>query len=544
MSLLIAVALRSSAILLAGLGLHALIRKRAAAVRHLVLAGAIGAAAAVVPLSLVLPSWLVVPSWDASASAARTSPRSPETRIPPHVASTGAADTAHRATLKPTAVTWPDVAVAVWFAGFLATAVMLVAGALRLKRTASRARLVDDVRWLEITAAVAGAYGLRRRIRVLHADTRHLLATWGVFRPCVIVPSHAQDWSEDRIHVVLCHELAHVRRLDWLVQSAAEAFRTVLWFNPLLWIACTRLRRESEHACDDLVLGRGVAAHDYATHLLELAHECRLSPGTPMPALPMARRSTLERRIADMLNPRIDRKAPTIRSIAVPFALLLAVTVPTASIHARQAGPAMLSGTVYDVTGAVMPGVTLTLEDVTQATHDAVADFAGRFAFSNVQPGHYTLQASLPGFRTMRQEFDLNTRRDWDRAITLQVGDLKETVTVSATRLAAQVTPAAGSPQRIRVGGNVRQPKKTVDVRPIYPPSMQQAGREGDVPIEAIIGPDGTVTSVRVLSAQVHPDFAIAAVDAVRQWQFTPTLLNGSPVEVVIRVTVAFKLSE
>ena len=114
----------------------------------------------------------------------------------------------------------------------------------------------------------------------------------------------------------------------------------------------------------------------------------------------------------------------------------------------------------------------------------------------------------------------------------------------SATRLAAQVTPAAGSPQRIRVGGNVRQPKKTVDVRPIYPPSMQQAGREGDVPIEAIIGPDGTVTSVRVLSAQVHPDFAIAAVDAVRQWQFTPTLLNGSPVEVVIRVTVAFKLSE
>jgi TonB family protein len=432
----------------------------------------------------------------------------------------------------------------VWFAGFLATAIMLVVGALRLKRTASHARFVDDARWLEITAAVAGSYGLRRRILVLQTDTRHLLATWGVFRPCVIVPSHAQDWSDDRIHVVLCHELAHVRRLDWLIQTAAEALRTVLWFNPLIWIVCTRLRRESEHACDDLVLGCGVAARDYATHLLELARECRLSPGTPMPALPMARRSTLERRIADMLNPRIDRKAPTIRSIAIPFALLLAVTVPTASIRAGQAGPATLSGTVYDVTGAVMPGVALTLEDVTQVTHDAATDFAGRFAFSNVQPGHYTLQASLPGFRTMRQEFDLNSRRDWDRAITLQVGDLKETVTISATRLAAPMTTAAGSPQPIRVGGSVRAPKKTFDVHPIYPPSMQQTGREGEVPIEAIIGRDGTVTSVRVLSAQVHPDFAIAAVDAVRQWRFTPTLLNGSPVEVVMRVTVAFKLSE
>ena len=55
-------------------------------------------------------------------------------------------------------------------------------------------------------------------------------------------------------------------------------------------------------------------------------------------------------------------------------------------------------------------------------------------------------------------------------------------------------------------------------------------------------GGDGTVSAVRVLSAQVHPDFAIAAVDAVRQWRFTPTLLNGEPVEVVMTVSVRFDL--
>ncbi len=71
---------------------------------------------------------------------------------------------------------------------------------------------------------------------------------------------------------------------------------------------------------------------------------------------------------------------------------------------------------------------------------------------------------------------------------------------------------------------------------------MQQAGRTGVVPIEAMIGPDGIVSSVRVLSAQVHPDFAIAAVDAVRQWRFTHTLLNGKPVEVVMTVSVRFDL--
>jgi protein TonB len=73
---------------------------------------------------------------------------------------------------------------------------------------------------------------------------------------------------------------------------------------------------------------------------------------------------------------------------------------------------------------------------------------------------------------------------------------------------------------------------------------MRDAGREGVVPVEAMIGVDGTVTSVRVLSADVHPDFAVAAVDAVRQWRFTPTLLNGSPVEGVMTVSVAFTLSD
>ena len=64
------------------------------------------------------------------------------------------------------------------------------------------------------------------------------------------------------------------------------------------------------------------------------------------------------------------------------------------------------------------------------------------------------------------------------------------------------------------------------------------------VPLEAMIGPDGTVTSVRVVSAQMHPDFAIAAVDAVRQWKFQPTLLNGVAVEVVMTVTIRFDLED
>jgi TonB family protein len=244
-----------------------------------------------------------------------------------------------------------------------------------------------------------------------------------------------------------------------------------------------------------------------------------------------------------MLNPRLDRRPLSTRTVVTATALLLAVTLPAATVRAVQAGPATLSGTVYDTTGGVMPGVAVTLEDVTQMKYTATTDATGRFAFSNVQSGHYTLEASLPGFRTLNQQFDLTARRDWDRAITLQVGTVRETITVSERRPASP-PPANGRPAAVRVGGSIRAPLKTLDVRPIYPASMRDAGREGVVPIEATIGADGTVTSVRVLSAQVHPDFAIAAVDAVRQWRFTPTLLNGRPVEVVMTVSVTFTLSD
>lgn len=64
---------------------------------------------------------------------------------------------------------------------------------------------------------------------------------------------------------------------------------------------------------------------------------------------------------------------------------------------------------------------------------------------------------------------------------------------------------------RLRVGGNVRAPRKLVDGKPVYAEEMREAGLEDTVPIEALIGMDGSVVSIRVLSAQIHPSLANAA---------------------------------
>ena len=191
-----------------------------------------------------------------------------------------------------------------------------------------------------------------------------------------------------------------------------------------------------------------------------------------------------------------------------------------------------------------MPGVAVTLEDASSGKASATTDKAGRFQFPSIAPGKYVLSAELPGFRALKQEFELRSARDWDRAITLQVGTLSESISVRSTRITAPATATRPElPKPVRVGGNIRVPRKLQDVRPVYPDSMRAAGREGTVSLDAIIAEDGSVSSVRVLSGDVHPDFAVAAVDAVRQWKFSPTLLNGRPVEVVMTVKVGFSLS-
>jgi protein TonB len=92
----------------------------------------------------------------------------------------------------------------------------------------------------------------------------------------------------------------------------------------------------------------------------------------------------------------------------------------------------------------------------------------------------------------------------------------------------------------VRIGGAIHPPQKTKDASPVYPPIAQLAHMEGIVIIEAVIGADGTVKDAKVLRS--IPLLDQAALDAVRQWQFTPTLLNGQPVPVIMTVTVQFAL--
>jgi protein TonB len=102
--------------------------------------------------------------------------------------------------------------------------------------------------------------------------------------------------------------------------------------------------------------------------------------------------------------------------------------------------------------------------------------------------------------------------------------------------------PKKEAPQRIRVGGNVQQAKLIRQPRPVYPALAKQARIQGVVKLSAIIARDGTIQHLEVLSG--HPLLIPSALEAVKQWVYQPTLLNGEPVEVVTQIDVNFTLSQ
>jgi protein TonB len=112
-------------------------------------------------------------------------------------------------------------------------------------------------------------------------------------------------------------------------------------------------------------------------------------------------------------------------------------------------------------------------------------------------------------------------------------------VAVIGPTLPISPTPAAVT-KPFRPGGDIRPPAKTKHVAPVYPTIARQNGVQGTVMLEAVINEAGRVRDVRVIRS--IPLLDAAAIDAVRQWEFTPTLLNGQAVPVLMTVTVSFQL--
>ncbi|HZI43183.1 MAG TPA: M56 family metallopeptidase, partial [Gemmatimonadaceae bacterium] len=347
----------------------AVCRRRSAATRHAIWAGAVAAQLTLPVLSALLPAWRVplierldrrlaapamaeiaIPSEDLMAVApvaiaigpglhgvavgrgrgvGRGSVRYLEPRLirgvaAPEIYAVGSGDMVVRqgsginliGTLRSlrhrTPAWWLRAAGVVWLLGALGIFGRFVAGTIAVSRLARRSERVEDGRWLSLGQRIAIRLGVARPMTLLRSGRFEVPVTWGIIYPVVLLPDDADSWTEERRRYVLVHEMAHVKRVDAFTQVIAQLAIAIFWFDPFVWIAAHRMRVEREHACDDYVLNEGTPASRYAEDLLDMVRSLGTRGRTAQPAfaaLAMARPDELEGRMQAILDPGQDRRS-------------------------------------------------------------------------------------------------------------------------------------------------------------------------------------------------------------------------------------------
>ncbi len=220
------------------------------------------------------------------------------------------------------------IVVCVWVIGVIGLSLWQLGGWMLLRHYRRKAINVDP-QWMQRLARIAGLMRIKR-IAMKCTDRLEVPIVVGALRPAILVPiAMLNEMSIAQVEVILAHELAHVRRHDYLINLIQSAIETLLFYHPAIWWISKQIRREREFACDDLAIGAFPDRARYATALatLEQTRSLRLAP-----ALGGGGRSELVLRVRRLLAPmpriqprnRLDRAKSAAGAMLILLAALIA----------------------------------------------------------------------------------------------------------------------------------------------------------------------------------------------------------------------------
>ncbi len=395
---------------------------------------------------------------------------------------------------------------------------------------------------------------------VLCSSRVHGPVTLGARHPVIILPAGlAACAAPDDLAAAMAHEMAHIVRRDYLKNLVYELLFLPVSFHPAAAFIRRRISETRELACDDMAAA-ALNPSAYAHSLLSMArHLSRLAPSAvacPEISLGVFDAGILEERIMRLLAKKSSSSASLTKVFLGLSWLLLAASCLVASgfslgvaRNGRAEKTGAISGIVVDPSGARVPNAQVQLINIgsKSAPESTVTDAEGKFLFKGLQEGRYNLQVAGQGFvRAFRSfTFHPSTPAPFFPFI-LQLGSVQEAIVVTAQAppgTSAQNLPVVDKAKRIRVGGSVEAAKRIHSVNPEYPKSAKSRGVQGLVLLEAVISTNGQPLSLKVFSSP-DEDLSKAALTAVKQWRYRPTLLNGEPVEVITQIAVDFVLAQ
>ena len=319
--------------------------------------------------------------------------------------------------------------------------------------------------------------------------------------------------------------------------AAEELIRVAFWFHPLIWWAIAKTQLAREEVVDREVVAITAAPARYLETLLEIA---AAKSGLELAPAPLFLRSRhLRQRVASLMKEvHMSRKQLSFSTAGFCLAIL---TTGWLAVHAfpLQAEPQQQAD--LPVAHKVQPQYPADAKE-----NHIEGDVAIRIQID--QHGLVSDAQAISGPEELKQAA-LTAVRQWTFTKTSSLPATTESVISfrleggsephsNAPR--AQSAPPNDGTQPIRVGGNAQNNNLIAKITPAYPAEAKLARVQGRVRLNVLIGNDGLVKDVVLIEGE--PVLADAAIPAVRQWVYRPTLLNGQPVEVITQVDVNFTL--
>ena len=493
---------------------------------------------------------------------------------------------------------WLGAVGALILCGIVARGVWIALGLVRLRRlrlagqtAPACAEHADLQRMLGTRADIRYVAGLSQPV------------TFGLRRPLVLLPDSLRAHAPQVQRAVISHELIHVQRRDWAWLLAEEAVRAVLWFHPGVWWLVSRVQLAREEAVDELAVLATGTRRAYIEALAAFADETPLVPAAAFARRRhLFRRMTLISKEVGMSSSRVVVSCAVMALVVAAGSWFAIGAFPLREAAAqdvrtevgpleKQAKPITpenpLPRRTYSiepqypaeaaaVNANAMVTLLITLDQsgrVAEVRRLGVAPIAPPTATPPTDPQIVAgldalVQTAADAVRRWQYdppaEAPLSIRVSFAFSPTIAprlIAHIGWSVTALGTPgarggfnpiIGAAPPPPPPPPptsgdrpswatDAIRIGGLVMAPTKVKHVAPDYPKIAQNARVQGVVIIEARIGPDGKVSNARVVRS--IPLLDQAALDAVMQWEFTPTRLNGQPVPVFMTMTVQFTLT-
>src|SRR5688572_27854630 len=444
-----------------------------------------------------------------------------------------------------------------WLAGVLALSVRLVYAATHSIGLTKRAAQADD-ETLATVARLAASLGMRRPIQVLVTDNTVGPGTIGWMKPIILLPPAAfLGLTPQQVEGLLAHEIAHVRRGDYLVNLLQLVVETLFFYHPAVWWASTRIRIERELCCDDEAVRSCGDPLQYAHALTAVARYPLARHG-----IVAATDGTLVSRIQRLLRPTALTTAAAPGSavvlVAVAALAVSAAAAPLVGAHSTQrlglvaSESGSLSLTVYDPFGDPANDVVLVFE---QGPFQAGVLFGEGRTVRNgsyrvrLPPGEYVVTALADFFPPTKVTVTAGDTTHHDIRMRVDTVTGSFTVCLDCQPSATPVTPPSIAEEirrdRAAAAAQVVAPAEPAggweSYTPGVPPLLAQRRdiSGGTVIVEGRIATNGRLLDVTIVSA-AHAVLADAVRAAIQAERWQPARVRGVPIETPLRLTIDY----